>query len=51
MTKLVMRNYWWPEIAKDIRKYVDGCDIYQRIKNRTEIPVEKLMVNEILKKL
>jgi len=28
MTELVMRNYWWPGITKDIRKYVDGYDLY-----------------------
>ena len=37
MTELVMRNYWWPEITKDMGKYVEGCDIGQRMKNRTEI--------------
>ena len=21
-TELVMRNYWWPEVKKDIEKYV-----------------------------
>jgi len=28
-------------------KYVNSCDIYQRMKNRTEIPAGKLMMNEI----
>ena len=50
ITELVMRNYWWPEVMKDVRKYVEGCDIYQRIKNRMEVPVE-LKLSEILKKL
>jgi len=27
------------------------CYLYQRIKNRTEIPVEKLMINEVPKKV
>ena len=51
MTQLVMRNYWWPGITKDVEKYVDSCDICQRIKNRTKASVEKLMVNKILEKL
>jgi len=46
-----MRNYWWPGITKDVEKYVDSCDICQRIKNRTKASVEKLMVNKILEKL
>ena len=29
---------------------MDGYDMYQRMKNRTEAPVGKLMVNEILEK-
>ena len=45
-----MRNYWWPGMTKDIRKYIEDCDMCQRIKNRTETPVEKLMVNEIPEK-
>jgi len=51
MTELVMRNYWWPEVTKDVGKYVDGCDMCQRIKNRTEAPAGKLMANEILEKV
>jgi len=26
-TELVMRNYWWLEVMKDIRRYVKGCDM------------------------
>ena len=29
---------------------MDGCDIYQRIKNRIEILAEKLKLSEVLKK-
>ena len=47
MTELVIRNYWWPGITKDIEKYVDSYNVYQRMKNKTETPVEKLMVNKI----
>ena len=25
--KLVTRNYWWPEVTKNIEKYVEGCDL------------------------
>ena len=25
MLELIKRNYWWPELKKDIKKYVQGC--------------------------
>jgi len=25
-TELVTRNYWWPEVTKEVERYVDGCD-------------------------
>ena len=27
MMELITRNYWWPEITKDIGRYVEGCNI------------------------
>ena len=51
MIELVTRNYWWPEVIRDIEQYIEGCDICQRIKNRTKIPVEKLKLSEIPEKL
>jgi len=48
MIELVMRNYWWPEVTRNIGKYVDGCNMCQRIKNRTEALVGKLIVLEKL---
>ncbi len=36
-TELVMRNCQWLEVTKDVRKYIKGCDLYQRMKNRTEV--------------
>ena len=50
MMELVTRNYWWPGVTKDIEKYVEDYDMYQRMKNRTEALAEKLMANEILEK-
>ena len=49
-TKLVMRNYWWLEVIKYVRKYVEECGRYQRMKNRTEVPMGKLKLSEVLKK-
>jgi len=50
-TELVTRNYWWPGVMKDVGKYVDRCDMYQRMKNRTKTPAGKLMANEIPEKV
>jgi len=38
-------------VTKDIGKYIKDYNMCQRIKNRAEIPVGKLMTNEILKKM
>ena len=48
---MITRNYWWPGITKDVRKYVKGCDVCQRIKNRTEASVGKLITNKVPKKV
>jgi len=48
--KLVMRNYWWLEVTKDVGKYVDRCDMCQRMKNRIKALIGKLKLSEILEK-
>ena len=50
MTELVMRNYWWPGVTKDVGKYVNRYNICQRMKNRTKASVGKLKLSEILEK-
>ena len=50
MTELVTRNYWWLRVTKDVGRYVDSCDICQRMNNRTEAPAEKLKLSEIPEK-
>jgi len=49
--ELVTRNYWWPGVMRDVRKYVEGCDLCQRMKNRMEEVAGKLKLSEVLKKL
>ena len=49
--KLVMRNYQQPEVMQDVERYIEGCNICQRIKNRTEVTIGKLMLNEVPEKL
>ena len=46
-----MRNYWWPEVTRDIRKYMEEYDMCQRIKNRTEVLAGKLKLSEVPEKL
>ena len=46
-----MRNYQWLEVTKDVGKYVNRCDICQRMKNHLEALPGKLMANEVLEKL
>jgi len=48
--ELVTRNYWWPGVTRDIGKYVEGCDLCQWMKNRTEEPAGKLKLSEVLQK-
>jgi len=50
-TELVIKNYWWPRVMKDVGKYVDGCKLYHRMKNRTEVPVGKLKLSKVPEKL
>jgi len=48
---LVTRNYWWLGVTKDVGRYVEGCDLCQRIKNRTEKVAGKLKLSEVPEKL
>ena len=47
---MMMRNYWWPGVTRDVGKYVEKCDLCQRMKNRTEELVGKLKLSKVLKK-
>ena len=49
--ELVTRNYWWSGVTKDVRKYVEGYDLCQRMKNRTEEVAGKLKLREVPEKL
>jgi len=48
--ELVTRNYWWPGVTRDVGKYVEGCDLCQRMKNKTEEPTGKLKLSEVPQK-
>jgi len=47
IVELITRNFWWPRVTMEVKRYVEGCDLCQRNKNRTELPAEKLMANEV----
>ena len=32
--ELVTRNFWWPEVTKEVKQYVEGCDSCQRNKSK-----------------
>jgi len=51
MAELVTRNYWWSGMTRDIARYVEGCDMYQQIKNRIEEIAGKLKLSEVPEKL
>jgi len=48
--ELVTRNYWWPKVIRDMWKYVEECDLCQRMKNKMEEVAGKLKLNEVLEK-
>jgi len=48
--ELVTKNYWWPGVMRDVGRYVEGCDLCQRMKNRTEEVAGKLKLSEVLEK-
>jgi len=51
MIELVIRNYWWPGVTKDIERYIEKYDLCQRMKNRTEALAVNLIINKVLEKL
>jgi len=48
--ELVTRNFWWPGVMKEVKKYVESCDTCQRNKNYTEALAGKLMPNAVPEK-
>ena len=50
MIELVTRNYQQLGVMRNMRKYMEGCDMYQRMKNRMEISVGKLKLSKVLEK-
>jgi len=36
MVELVIRNFWWPGVTKEVKRYMEGYDSCQRNKNYIE---------------
>jgi hypothetical protein len=45
--ELISRNYWWPGISIDVKKYVLGCDTCQRNKAHNKAPYGLLQPNKV----
>ena len=45
-----MRNYWWPGVMRDVRRYIEGYNLCQRMKNKTKELVGKLKLSKVPKK-
>jgi len=50
MVELVMRNFWWLGVTKEVKQYIKGYNACQHNKNQTQPPAEKLMPNLVLEK-
>ncbi|SJL19037.1 uncharacterized protein ARMOST_22644 [Armillaria ostoyae] len=47
MKELVLRDYWWPKLKKDVETYVRGCETCARTKASTQARRAPLHPNEI----
>ena len=47
MVELVTRNYWWPGVIRDVKRYMERYNLCQRMKNRMEEMVGKLKLSEV----
>ncbi|SJK99917.1 uncharacterized protein ARMOST_03228 [Armillaria ostoyae] len=45
--ELVLHEYWWPKMKKDIETYVAGCKICQRTKSSNQAKAAPLYLNTI----
>ena len=47
MLELLKKNYWWPRIKENIKKYVQGCIKYQQNKAQYQKKAGELHLLEI----
>ena len=48
MYELITRNYWWPRISEDIKRYITGCEKCQVIKLNQQPKQNHFHPNEVL---
>ena len=48
MLELLKRNYWWPELKEDVKKYIKGCFRCQQNKVQYQKKLEELYPLKIL---
>jgi len=51
MAELVTRNFWWPGVTREVKRYVEGYNAYQHNKNQTQPLAGKLRSNLIPEKV
>ena len=51
MIELVTNNYQWLGVIKDIRRYINGYVLYQRIRNYMKALIVNIIANKMLEKL
>ncbi len=47
MKELILREFWWPKIKKDVEAYVKGCETCQRTKSSTQVKAAPLHLNMV----
>ncbi|SJL16259.1 uncharacterized protein ARMOST_19779 [Armillaria ostoyae] len=47
MRELVLREYWWPKMKKDVEAYIAGCEMCQRTKSSNQAKAAPLHPNAI----
>ena len=47
---MVTRNFWWPGVTKEVKKYIESYNACQRNKNCIEVPAGKLISNTVPEK-
>ena len=50
IVEFVTRNYWWLGVIRDVGRYVEGCDLCQRMKNRMDKLAGKLKLSKVPEK-
>ncbi len=45
--ELILRDYWWPKLKKDVEAYIKGCETCQQTKTSTAAKQAPLYPNEV----